>query len=144
MITGDSVSLINIDNAAVNEYQDQLISKPRSKSKTRQGPTPPPPQFPDYLRERRKSSSEGVRSRSRQRRGGEYPLMVRSVPSYPDHEELHPSPSPPPRPRYKLPRTPPPPPRKLPRQPGVPRSLPATPRIVRKNYIRHKQIKISK
>ena len=82
----------------------------------------------------------GVRRRNRE---GQYPLSTTPVPSYPDHEELHPTPSPPPI-RYKLPKTPPPPSRKLPRDPSKPRSLPVTPKIVKKSYIRHRQINIPK
>ena len=101
----------------------------------------PPPKIPNYLR--RKSlpgKMNGVRRRNRE---GQYPLSTTPVPSYPDHEELHPTPSPPPI-RYKLPKTPPPPSRKLPRDPSKPRSLPVTPKVVKKSYIRHRQINIPK
>ena len=43
-----------------------------------------------------------------------------------------------------LPETPPARARKLPRDPSLPRALPATPRVVKKDFVRYKQINISK
>ena len=103
------------------------------------------PSIPSYLKreERRKISPERIQS---QKPGGDYYSLSPS-PSYPLHEELlpppRPQPTPPPKPKYKLPRTPPAPKRKLPRDPSIPRSLPKTPQIVRKSYIRHKDISIN-
>ena len=148
MITGEETVDFEVDpTVADNDViikTDRYITKPRRSKDKKDCYDKPAPQCPSYLR--RKSLPGKFPGPERKRRGGEYSLSPAPRPSFTGHEELRPRSaraSSQPRPRYKLPETPPPRARKLPRDPSLPRALPPTPKVVKKDFVRYKQINIS-
>ena len=148
MITGEETVEFEVDPTVDNNdaiiKTDRYITKPRRSKDKKARYDKPAPQCPSYLR--RKSLPGKFPGPERKRRGGEYSLSPAPRPSFTGHEELRPRSaraSSQPRPRYKLPETPPPRARKLPRDPSLPRALPPTPKVVKKDFVRYKQINIS-
>ena len=148
MINGEDAAefeedTIVADNNAMIKT-DRYITKPRRSKNKKDLYDQFAPRCPSYLR--RKSLPGQFPGPERRRRGGEYSLSPAPRPSFTGHEELRPRSraraSSQPR-RYKLPQTPPPRPRKLPRDPSQPRALPPTPKVVKKDFVRYKQISIS-
>ena len=151
MITGEEAVEFEEDPIEANNDMiiktDRYITKPRRNKNSKDCYDKSAPNCPSYLR--RKSLPGKFPGPERKRRGGEYSLSPAPRPSFTGHEELRPRSrsaraSSQPRPRYKLPDTPPPRPRKLPRDPSLPRALPPTPKVVKKDFVRYKQINISK
>ena len=124
MINGEDASefvenIIVTDNNAMIKSA-RYITKPRRSKNKNDLYDQSAPECPSYLR--RKSLPGQFPGPGRRRRGGEYSLSPAPRPSFTGHEEL--------RPRSA-------------RASSQPRALPPTPKVVKKDFVRYKQINIS-